>query len=260
VQGHTRGQKDGRHALLAIVEDDLHANGRHFRTLDGIVLDTSDDMCGELIFTVFAVIAKFQRQQIVKGTREGLDAARADRLLALSGQMSPEEVGTAMAVLTSYHHDDSDTPATDPEAGIRSIQNLLNADFVTAPGGILLKDTATGVTIAPGCCFGLENWRDWLDLMNAEEIWLGHGTATHVEHLGTLVHVWPDTDPPARLPIEIPLVELPALLRTAHHQLNGFLALAGLWADHHAPTLAPPLITKLRQDLNIGAPLEAFPS
>lgn len=50
--------------LLAIVEDDLHANGRHFRTLDGIVLDTSDDMCGELIFTVFAAIAKFQRQQM----------------------------------------------------------------------------------------------------------------------------------------------------------------------------------------------------
>ncbi|WP_405866062.1 MULTISPECIES: recombinase family protein [unclassified Streptomyces] len=69
--------KSCRHALLAIVEDDLHANGRHFRTLDGIVLDTSDDMCGELIFTMFAAIAKFQRQQIVKGTREGLDAARA---------------------------------------------------------------------------------------------------------------------------------------------------------------------------------------
>ncbi|GAA1376247.1 transposase family protein [Streptomyces beijiangensis] len=77
VQGHTHGRKDGRHALLAIVEDDLHANDRHFRTLDGIVLDTSDDMCGELNFTVFAAIAKFQRQQIVKGTREGFDAARA---------------------------------------------------------------------------------------------------------------------------------------------------------------------------------------
>jgi DNA invertase Pin-like site-specific DNA recombinase len=69
----TRLGRDTRE-LLAIVEDDLHANGRHFRTLDGIVLDTSDDMCGELIFTVFAAIAKFQRQQIVKGTREGLDA------------------------------------------------------------------------------------------------------------------------------------------------------------------------------------------
>lgn len=72
----TRLGRDTRE-LLAIVEDDLHAHGRHFRTLDGIVLDTSDDMSGELIFTVFAAIAKFQRQQIVKGTREGLQAARA---------------------------------------------------------------------------------------------------------------------------------------------------------------------------------------
>jgi DNA invertase Pin-like site-specific DNA recombinase len=71
----TRLGRDTRE-LLAIVEDNLHARERHFRTLDGIVLDTSDDMCGELIFTVFAAIAKFQRQQIVKGTREGLDAAR----------------------------------------------------------------------------------------------------------------------------------------------------------------------------------------
>lgn len=66
-----------RGELLAIVDDDLHAHGRHFRTLDGIVLDTSDDMSGELIFTVFAATAKFRRQQIVKGTREGLDAASA---------------------------------------------------------------------------------------------------------------------------------------------------------------------------------------
>ncbi|MEU0556495.1 recombinase family protein [Dactylosporangium sp. NPDC006015] len=52
--------------LLAIVEDDLHAKGRHFRALDGIVLDTSDDMWGELVFTVFAAIAKFQRQQSLR--------------------------------------------------------------------------------------------------------------------------------------------------------------------------------------------------
>jgi DNA invertase Pin-like site-specific DNA recombinase len=51
-----------------VVLDLEDAHGRHFRTLDGVVLDTSDDMCGDLIFTVFAAIAKFQRQQIVKGT------------------------------------------------------------------------------------------------------------------------------------------------------------------------------------------------
>jgi DNA invertase Pin-like site-specific DNA recombinase len=86
--------------LLAIVEDDLHVNGRHFRTLDGIVLDTSDDMCGELIFTVFAAIAKFQRQQIVKGTREGLAAARArGRVGGRPRALSAEQITDARILL-----------------------------------------------------------------------------------------------------------------------------------------------------------------
>lgn len=95
----TRLGRDTRE-LLAIVEDDLHAKGRHFRTLDGIVLDTSDDMFGELIFTVFAAIAKFQRQQIVKGTREGLDAARArGRVGGRPRALAPEQITDARIFL-----------------------------------------------------------------------------------------------------------------------------------------------------------------
>ncbi|MEI8412485.1 MULTISPECIES: recombinase family protein [unclassified Kribbella] len=95
----TRLGRDTRE-LLACVEDDLHANGRHFRTLDGIVLGTSDDMCGELIFTVFAAIAKFQRQQIVKGTREGLDAARArGRVGGRPRALASEQIADARILL-----------------------------------------------------------------------------------------------------------------------------------------------------------------
>ena len=97
----TRLGRDTRE-LLAIVEDDLHAKGRHFRTLDGIVLDTSDDMSGELIFTVFAAIAKFQRQQIVKGTREGLDAARArGRVGGRPRALTAEQITDARILLSA---------------------------------------------------------------------------------------------------------------------------------------------------------------
>lgn len=69
-------------------------------TLDGIVLDTSDDMCGELIFTVFAAIAKFQCQQIVKGTREGLDAARArGRVGGRPRALTSEQIADARILL-----------------------------------------------------------------------------------------------------------------------------------------------------------------
>ena len=83
-----------------IVEDDLHANGRHFRTLDGIMLDTSDAMCGELIFTVFAAIAEFPRQQIVKGTRECLDAARSrGRIGGCPRALTSEQIADARILL-----------------------------------------------------------------------------------------------------------------------------------------------------------------
>ncbi|MFJ4876329.1 hypothetical protein ACIP93_14095 [Streptomyces sp. NPDC088745] len=183
-------------------------------------------------------------------------APNPDHLLFLSGQMSPLEVGTAMAVLTGCNHDDPDGEAPDTEPGIRRIQNLLNADLAIAPGGILLQDTATGVAIAPGCCFGLESWRDWLGLMHGEEVWLGHGTAAHIEHRGALVRVWPDTDPPTKTPVELPLADLPDLLHTVHDKLHGFLALAGQWAFRYAPALAPALIAKLSEDLDIGPPLK----
>ena len=64
------------------------------------MLDTSDDLCGELIFTVFAAIAKFGRQQIVKGSREGLDAARArGRVGGRPRPLTPEQVTDARILL-----------------------------------------------------------------------------------------------------------------------------------------------------------------
>lgn len=164
-----------------------------------------------------------------------------------------------MAVLTDCGHDESANPTPDAEARIR---NLLSVDLAIAPGGILLRDTETGSVIAPGCCFGLETWRDWIGLMNGNELWLGHDTATHTEHREAVVRMWPQAAPPTTVPVDIPLSELPDLLRTVQDKLNGFLALAERWAHRYAPApalAALALISKLDEDLNIGAPLEDFP-
>ncbi|MFD4778595.1 hypothetical protein ACFWNU_32785, partial [Streptomyces sp. NPDC058427] len=174
-----------------------------------------------------------------------------DRLLALSDRMSPLEVGTAMAVLSNYNDGSEDPDGPDTDACVR-IRSLLNADPVIAPGGILLQDTASGATSGPGCCFGLENWRDWLGLMSGEDLWLGHDTAVRVEHRDALVRLWPEGGPPARTPIELPLADLPGLLQTVHDKLTGFLALAGDWASRSAPASAPALVAKLGADLGIG--------
>ncbi|MEU7226057.1 hypothetical protein [Streptomyces chrestomyceticus] len=203
--------------------------------------------------------AVMETYDAVDFTRWPVAAPSEDRLLVLSGEMSLRQVGTAMAVLTSGHEDDDEddheapAPAAGAEAVARRLAHLLSVDLVTAPGGIRLKDTTTGTVIAPGCCFGLENWHDWYDLLDGDEPWLGHGTVAHVEHDGPLVRVWPDTEASASRPVELPLAELPALLQTVHDDLKGFLALAEQWVHGYAPDLAPDVIAKLGEDLCGGA-------
>ncbi|MEV7729090.1 hypothetical protein AB0P15_30810 [Streptomyces sp. NPDC087917] len=176
-------------------------------------------------------------------------------LLTLSGRLSPREVGTVMAVLTSYNKGGHGRPDRDPEGGVEQLRRLVEAESVIAPGGLRIQDTVTDVTASPGCCFGLENWRDWLELMTGEEPWLGHDPAPRIEHAGSLVRLWPDSDDPAGLPMEIPLSDLPVTLGSVRNDLRDFLTLVERWAADHAPTLAPALVAKLDESLAIGAPL-----
>ncbi|MEV5434397.1 hypothetical protein [Streptomyces sp. NPDC052701] len=73
------------------------------------------------------------------------------QFMALSGSMSPLEVGSALAMLADYNSraGDDDRPLRDASEAIR---RLLETDKVIAPGGLRVHDTRTDVTIRPGCC------------------------------------------------------------------------------------------------------------
>lgn len=213
---------------------------------------------------VLIIDAVMETYDAVDFARWPAAAPSEDRLLVLSGEMSLRQVGTAMAVLTSGHDDGHEAPASaagaaapapaaGAEAVTRRLEHLLSLDLATAPGGIRLKDTATGTVIAPGCCCGLEDWRDWYGLLNGDDLWLGHDPTAHVEHEGALVKVWPDTEASASGPVELPLDALPTLLRTVHDDLRGFLTLADQWVQGYAPALAPAVVAKLHEDLCGGA-------
>jgi hypothetical protein len=179
----------------------------------------------------------------------------AVHLLALSGRMAPTESGTAMAVLTSYNDGGHEEREGSEDSAAGRVGHLMTAERVIAPGGLRIRDTATGVTVSPGCCSGLEDWRDWLGLVNGEEPWLGHDPTPHIEHLGASVRLWPDEDHPRENFIDLPLAQLPELLDSVRDQLVGFLAAVEGWAAQHAPALAARLVAKLDEDLAISAPL-----
>ncbi|WP_245697077.1 hypothetical protein [Streptomyces phaeochromogenes] len=178
------------------------------------------------------------------------------RLLALSGELSSLEVGTAMAVLTSYNKGQRERRPRAPEDSLEQVGRLLATECVIAPGGLRIRDTATGVTAVPGCCFGLEDWRDWLDLMKGAEPWLGHDPAPRVEHAGAVARLWPDGERPESPPVDLPLAQLPGLLGSVQDRLVGFLGAVEAWAMSHTPSIAAAVVAKLDEDLALSAPLD----
>ncbi|WP_104630327.1 hypothetical protein [Streptomyces sp. MH60] len=180
------------------------------------------------------------------------------QFMALSGGMSPLEVGSALAMLADYNSrtSEDDRPVTDASEAIR---RLLETDKVIAPGGLRVHDTRTNATVQPGCCCGLEDWREWLDVADGESPWLGHDPSPRFEHADEIVHLWPDgrdaQETPPGQPIEILLGDLPGVLHTVQEGLKGFLSLTSRWATRQAPTLAADLAARLDEDLAISAPL-----
>ncbi|GGN89101.1 hypothetical protein GCM10011579_083520 [Streptomyces albiflavescens] len=180
----------------------------------------------------------------------------ADRLLVLSGDLSPLEVGTAMAVLAGYNKTQRRRHDPGPADGLAMLRRLVSVESVVAPGGLRLQDSATGVTVPPGCCFGLENWRDWQGLLDGETPWLGHDPTPGVEPSGSLVRLWPDAERPAGLPIELALSELPVLLESVRSALTGFLGLVEGWTVRDFPAaLAARVVAKLDEDLAMSGSL-----
>ncbi|MFF7603349.1 tetraspanin family protein [Streptomyces mirabilis] len=180
------------------------------------------------------------------------------QFMALSGSMSPLEVGSALAMLTDYNSrsSDDDRPLTDASEVIR---RLLETDKVIAPGGLRVHNTRTNVTVRSGCCCGLEDWREWLDVADGGTLWLGHDPSPRFERANEVVQLWPDAadaqETPSGQPIEIMVGDLPGILHTVQERLQGFLSLTKQWATRHVPTLAEALAARLDEDLAISAPL-----
>ncbi|MFH8632115.1 hypothetical protein ACH4CC_19930 [Streptomyces lydicus] len=163
-----------------------------------------------------------------------------------------------VATLVDYNS----RPATDErpvaDAG-EQLRRLLQQEKLIAPGGLRLRETDSDVTVSPGCCCGLEDWRDWLGLLEGDVPWLGHDPSPAIEVAEPVLRLWPDggnEEGAASGPcLEIPVGDLARILHTVHDELQGFLSLTGQWAARRVPSLATDLVTRLGEDLAIGGPL-----
>ena len=87
--------------------------------------------------------------------------------LALTTESTDQQVGLFAAAL-AYRLD-----VAVPGGRDEVVDTLLAEEFLVVPGGLRLVDTGTGMVVVPGCCAGLEDWRDWVRAIAGESPWLG---------------------------------------------------------------------------------------
>ncbi|MGW6564882.1 hypothetical protein [Streptomyces sp. NPDC054975] len=179
-------------------------------------------------------------------------------LLPLSGELSPTEVGSAVMRIASYNDIDPDgsQPPRPADALDSFLHGLLTLDNLVAPGGLRVTDNATGITFLPGCCDGLEDWRDWHQFIeDGSLLGFGHEPASPVaERFGDVVRLTVNAEQSDSLVIELSVAELRNLLTGAERDLTDFLTLAANWASRQLPGHCAPLTAALARLVDLPAP------
>ncbi|MFJ7250510.1 hypothetical protein ACIQWA_38525 [Kitasatospora sp. NPDC098652] len=187
--------------------------------------------------------------------------------LALDGGLSPAEVGTAVLLVARCN---GSGPDLDPE-GERPprpadplgsfLYGLLTVEDVYAAGGLRVTDRATGIVFQPGCCDGLEDWRDWHGLAeHGGLVGYGHEPVSPVaERFGSTVRLTVNADEPDSPVIVLPVVDLGGLLAGVERDLADFLGLAADWARQYLPPVhRAPVTAALARALDL--PVTSVPT
>ncbi|MGW5667706.1 hypothetical protein [Micromonospora sp. NPDC003776] len=178
-------------------------------------------------------------------------ASRTQRWLTLHAGCPPEEVELFLAAVAA--HIDVAPPAGRDEV----VDGLLREESLLVAGGLRMDDSDTGASVSPGCCAGLEEWREWTSALDGGAPWLGHDPGPQVEAQGDLLRVWQHGGPQRHGPyVELSRPHLAQLLTRAQADLSGFLARLDAWA-HEAGLGArgADLVAAIDRDFGITAPL-----
>lgn len=118
-----------------------------------------------------------------------------------------------------------------------------------------MTDNATDIVfVEPGCCNGLETWRDWLEVLNGTGCaYFGHDPFSTAERLGDIVRLTLDAHETDSSPvIELSVDQIGTLVTGAQQDLQDFLSLAETWAEQHLPAHAAAVTAALARALDLA--------
>ena len=168
-------------------------------------------------------------------------------LIRLHPGVSDEEVGSVM--LTACVYNRTEVTASPSE----TLGNLVSSEGIVLPGGLRFSEGGA-VKVVPGCCCGLEGWREWLGVPHGNgSVWGGHDPDVRVEYVGDKVRVWQEAEKGVAEYVELDKEALAALLKQVENDLGGFLARLGQWVRYIAPGLERAVVDHFAENMNIRA-------
>lgn len=177
--------------------------------------------------------------------------------LVLSAGCTAEQVGLFVAVLAAY------MDVASPGGRAEVVDALLAEEMLIVPGGLQVSETNTGTVVVPGCCAGLEDWREWAQVVTGGSPWLGHDPGPEVEVIGGDVRVWQDGGPDrhrgrsAEQYVDLQGRVLPQLLLGVQQDLVGFLDVLAGWAEQTGMgRRGAALVKAVDRNFAVTAPLE----
>jgi hypothetical protein len=179
------------------------------------------------------------------------------RWLPVHADLSLAEVGLALFGI-AYYDGSAAAWLASPTPADAVRRTLLRSRYLLVKGGLTVVDPQAGGRVGLGCCCGLDQWRDWFDLLRTPYVWMGHSPLPWAEYRGGDVRIWSNSELPAdqQIHLDFPRVALPDMLRAAHRDIVGFLTAVRGWADAAAPEYADRLVAKLAFVLRTKAPLD----
>jgi hypothetical protein len=129
---------------------------------------------------------------------------------------------------------------TSPEAVASFLHGLLTYEQPFVPGGLRVVDTAGGFAFEPGCCCGLEDWRDWFRVFDGGSFDGGHDPWAYVECHRDVVRLTLDADETDGPFFDVPVDRLRELLAQVEEDLAGCHAWLGTGSAASCPTTPSP--------------------
>jgi hypothetical protein len=166
--------------------------------------------------------------------------------LRLWGGATEAEVGRIVYELVAYNHLEGSHTSSE------LLQRITQESDLVLNGGLQARGK-NGEAINPGCCCGLEDWRDWEKfLATGCAPWLGHDPTPWMEKCDEGLRIWANKGDEDH--INFALDELVGGISYAQNDLIDFLGNLKEWAQKNHADLAQKLVEKFDQCFSIHQP------